>query len=251
MPFNYFGATEAALLRKFALAGYTPAADDFGGATAIADALADATHALVQTFPLVALEALQRPDLCLIEARGTAGQTAASFPAALRPAVVARVHVWRGMPSAFTSRPGLETDAWLGEGGYGNPGSPTPSGSICELPAASFVATASGITLTDGLARNEQVYASWDVNVDDAAYSVPSVADWVLLGAAAATGAKHFPQASAGWALVSGMAEEWGALLEALGKGTVTPAGLRALRWWQAPERAQDNTIGSVRRYRA
>lgn len=251
MPYNYFGATEAGVLRKFAVGGYTPVAEDFGGTQAIADALADAVHALVQAFPLVALDALQRPDLCNVEARGTEGQTAVTFPAFLRPITANRVHVWRGMPSAFTSRPVLNTDAWQGGGGYGSLSSPTPSGPVVELPPEGFTVTATGITLASGLARNEQVFASWDVTTDDASYAVQSVADWVATGAAAVTGPKVYPQATAQWEYVSRLVEEWASLLAALAKGDVTPADLRTLRWWKAPERAQDNTVGSVRRYRA
>lgn len=251
MPYNYFGATEAGALRKFAVSGYTPVADEFGGSLAVAAALADATHALVQAFPLVALDALQRPDLCAVEARGVEGQTAVTFPAFLRPITANRVHVWRGMPSAFTSRPVLNTDAWQGSGPYGGLSSPTPSGPVVELPPEGFTVTSTGVTLASGLARNEQVFASWDVTVDDAAYSVPSVADWVELGAAAMLGPKVYAQATAQWEYVSAMVAEWTDLLEALGKGAVTPADLRTVRWWRAPERAQDNTVGSVRRYRA
>lgn len=251
MPYNYFGATEAGVLRKFAVGGYTPIADDFGGATAVADALADATYALVQALPLTALDALQRPDLCNVEARGTEGQTAVTFPAFLRPITANRVHVWRGMPSAFTSRPVLNTDAWQGSGPYGTLSSPTPSGPVVELPPDGFTVTSTGVTLATGLARNEQVFASWDVTTEDALYAVPSVADWVETGAASILGPKVYPQATTQWEYVSRLVEEWAALLEALDKGTVTPADLRTLRWWKAPERAQDNTVGSVRRYRA
>lgn len=251
MPYNYFGATEAGVLRKFKVGGYDPVADEFGGTAAIADALADATHALVQAFPLVALDALQRPDLCNVEARGVEGQTAIVFPAFLRPITANRVHVWRGMPSAFTSRPVLNTDAWQGAGPYGTLSSPTPSGPVVELPPDGFTVTSTGVTLATGLARNEQVFASWDVTTEDALYAVPSVADWVETGAASILGPKVYPQATAQWEYVSALVAEWTGLLEALGKGEVTPADLRTLRWWKAPERAQDNTVGSVRRYRA
>jgi len=205
----------------------------------------------VQAFPLVALDALQRPDLCAVEARGVEGQTAITFPAFLRPITANRVHVWRGMPSAFTSRPVLNTDAWQGSGPYGTLSSPTPSGPVVELQPGDFTVTATGVTLASGLARNEQVFASWDVTVDDAAYLVPSVADWVELGAASVLGPKVYAQATAQWEYVSGLVAEWTDLLEALGEGKVTPADLRQVRWWKAPERAQDNTVGSVRRYRA
>lgn len=251
MAYNYFGATEAGVLRKFAIGGYTPTADEFGGAQAVADALADATFGLVQAFPLVALDALQRPDLCNVEARGTEGQTVVAFPAFLRPITAGRVHVWRGMPSAFTSRPVLNTDPWQGGGSYGSLSSPTPSGPVVELPPEGFTVTATGVTLASGLARNEQVFASWDVTVEDAAYAVPSVADWVETGAAASLGPKVYAQATAQWEYVAGLVAEWTATLAALGAGDVVPADLRTLRWWKAPERAQDNTVGSVRRYRA
>ena len=251
MPYNRFGATEAMVLQKYAAGAYVPAAADFGGSAAIAAALDDATNALCQAMPLLSLDALQRPDLCNVEARGTAGQTIITFPAALRPMVAGRVHLWRGMPSAFTSRPVLRTDAWQGPGGYGALSSPTPSGPVCELEETDFSVTATGVVLTSGLQRNEQVFGSWDVNVEDAAYSVQSMANWVSDGAAAVLGSKVYSQAQQEWQYVARLLEDWTALIESLGDGSTVPADLRVLRWWKAPERAQENTVGSVRRFRS
>jgi hypothetical protein len=250
--FNYFGATVEAVVLKFATGGYAAESADFGGDPAVLDALADATNQLAQALPLAHLDALQRPELCQIENRGADGQTIVAFPAVLLPAFAGRVHVWRGMPSQFVSRPMLQTSPWISGafGGYAGLSSPVPPGAAVELPESAYTVTPTGIILGTPLARNEQVFASWDVATTDAAYSVPSLADWVANGAAAMLGPKVYTTATAQWEYVSGMVTGWNDLLEAVHKGTVTPADLRVLRWWKAPENAQENTVDSVRKYR-
>lgn len=253
MPtFNNFGATEAMVLLRFATGGYTAAAADFGGSPAIADALDGAAFSVVQALPPRLLDRIQHPDLLRVEGRASSGQTVmAALP--LAPHIPGKVHVWAGPPQSFTSRPRLAVDPWGYAGGsWGSGrGTPTPPGALTELDEAAFSVSAGGvITLATPLARNDQVFASYDVDVANAAFSMPSLADLVADGAAAALGGKVYPQASAEWAYVSSLAERWTGALEELGAGRLVPSELRALQWWQEPERTQEGALGSVRRFR-
>lgn len=252
--YNGWGATEAAVLRAFATGGYAPTAADFGGSPVIADALADAAHAVAQAMPLALLERLERPELERIVARAIAGQT--ECPLGAGPVVAGSVHVWRGPPQAFASKPVLLTDPWA------RPGWPaqasagvqaTPSGALVELDESAFTASTSApwkVTLLDPLNRSDLVFASYEVDVNDSAFIVPSIADAVANGAAASLGMRVYPQASAEWAYVTRLAGEWADYLAELAAGRLVPAELRARQWWQEPDRVQEGGWGSVRRYR-
>lgn len=250
--FNNFGATEAQVLLKFATGGYTPVADEFGGASAVADAIADCAHAVISSMPLQMLNALQRPEFCIVEPRATAGQTLFPFPTALRPVLTGKVHVWAGVPQIFTSRPILRTDPWLLNFGqaYASIRSPVPSGPAVEMDESEFTPSTTGATLATARSRGDMVLASWDVDVEGATFSVPSIADAVAGGAAAVLGSKVYATASAQWEYVARLGEAWASFLTGLSKGELVPAELRAIQWWKAPEKAQDNGVGSVRAYR-
>lgn len=252
MDFNLFGATEAQVLTKYATGGYAPTAADFGGSPAVADAIASAAYAVVQAMPPRLLSMLQFPDLQLIEARAADGQTTATL--GQLPAVAGKCHIWAGAPQAFASKPVLVTSPWLGDvaGGYQNLTNPTPIGALVELPESGFTLnpTTGLVTLAVPLSRGWQVYASYEVAITDPTFSLPSVADIVADGAAADLGAKVYPQASSEWAYVARIVERWTNALAEIGAGRLVPTELRARQWWREPDRTQEGSIGSVRRYR-
>lgn len=252
MSYNRWGATEAMVLRVFATGGYTPTAADFGGSAAIADELDGATFSVAQALPLAFLNQIEHPDLERIVTRATAGQTSATL--GFGPAKAGTVHIWTGPPQAFVSRPILLTDPWLRGGGWGISQSvgvqATPTGAVVELQETQFSVTGQAVSLVTALNRSDLVYASYDVDVEGVTFSIPSIADMVAKGAAFGLGSKVFPQATSEWAYVARIGEDWASYLGEVAAGKLVPAELRAKQWWQEPDRAQDGTIGSVRRYR-
>jgi hypothetical protein len=252
MSYNRWGATEAMVLRVFATAGYTPAADDFGGSLAIADELDGATFQIAQALPLAFLNQIEHPDLERIVSRAASGQNLASL--GFGPAVAGTVHIWTGPPQAFASRPMLLTDPWNRGGGWAfntGPGvQATPTGAVVELAEDKFSVAGQVVSLVDALNRSDLVFASYDVNTSDATFSIPSMADMAAKGAAFLLGSKVYPQASSEWAYVARLGEEWADYLAQVAAGKLVPAELRAKQWWQEPDKAQDGSIGSVRRYR-
>lgn len=251
--FNNFGASEAGVLLKFTLGGYTPTASEFGGTPTIAAELADKTREVVQAMPAQIRDAIQNPDLMLIETRAAASQTTATLR--LIPVVTGKVHIWAGPPQVFTSRPMLMMDPWRdGSFSLTSMGLPTPPGSIVELPEAGFTVnlTTGVVTLATALNRNDQVYATYQTDIEHASFSLPSLSDLTILGVAASIGAKVYPQASSQWQYVSDMKEAWLAGLEGLATGKWIPAELRTIQWWQAPEpNAAEGLVGSVRKLRS
>lgn len=249
--YNAFGADEDAVLRVFATGGYTPAADDFGGSAAIQDAIQDAAHAVAQAMPLPMLRQLTEPDLELIGPRAAEGQSV--FPFGTGPVIAGTVHVWAGSPSSFASRPVLATSPWdRGNVGTWRSPSATPAGALVELPEDAFTVDvgAGVVILSVSRVRNDMVYASYRVAVDDPAFAVPSVAGMVVTGAAAVLGGKVFPQATSEWAYVQRLAEEWAGYLGEMAAGRLTPPELRVRRWWAPAEKTQEGGLGSVRRLR-
>lgn len=251
--FNDFGATRAAVLLKFKLAGYIPDVEEFGGDDAVDDAMADAVHGIVQAMPALVRDSLQLPSLLKIEARAATGQTSAFIR--LVPLVPGKVHLWQGQPAMFTSQPVLQTNPWRENqtGGVQAP-SPTPPSALWENAEDTFsVDYETGeVTLVNPLNRNDQVYVSCEVAIDDPAYALPSLADLVAAGAAASLGFKVYPQASSQWEYVTRLGTGYADTVKALAAGEWVPTELRTLQWWKAPEPdAAEGRIGSVSKYRA
>jgi hypothetical protein len=257
--FNNFGADNADILLKFALAGYVPTDDEFGGAAALTEALEDAVREIVQAMPATLRDAIQRPDLMLVESRATANQT--QVFAKLLPLVLGRTHVWAGNPQQFVSKPVLLNFPWE-RSGYlaavnlrGGLSMPTPPGAAVEMAEDKFTVnslTTGQITLVDPLNRNDQVFISYEVDIENVAFAMPSLADLAVTGAASVLGAKLYPQASSQWPYVQSLSESWTNGLEGLATGEWVPAELRVIQWWKAPEpNKAEGRVGSVRRYRA
>ncbi len=253
--FNNFGAVTADILSKFAMGGYTPVDADFGGTAALQEALDDAVRGVVQALPALLRDNIQRPELMLCENRAAAGQTTATLK--LSPAVAGKTHVWAGMPQSFVSRPILVTNPWqrgtmLVGVQTGGLYLPTPPGSTTELAEDQFTVTGQNIVLVSGLQRNSLVYATYEVDVENAAFAMPSLADLAVHGAASMLGSKLYPQASAEWAYVSRLSSAWAEGLAGLASGEWVPAELRVIQWWKAPEPdGAEGRVSTVRRYRA
>lgn len=250
---NFFGASETDFLLKFAFGGYTPLATDFGGSSAITDALQGAEDEVIQAMGADLWRNVTDPELELIETRGTLGQTTAQL--GITPILTKYVWVWRGQPAVFQrDRPMKQTDRQIDQqASYGPmvPASPL-YGPQYDLSPTQFSVNAAGlVTVTTVLQANEQIFASYRVDTTNASFSMESIAQLVATIAAAALGAKVYPREDSTWAYVEKMKEESDDLLDQLNKGLWTPSEIRLLRWWKPVEKAQENTIGSVRRWRA
>jgi hypothetical protein len=254
MIWNNFGCVIADVMTRFNTGQYVAAVSDFGGIAAVQLEIDDAAETLIQTMPTMIREAIQLPNLMLVEPRATSGQILTKLK--ILPAILGKTHVWQGPPAVFISRPVLVTDPWNnGVWAAGYVVSSTPPGAAVELNEDQFIVDpmTGQIVLTTPCNRNDQVYATYETDVESVDFKLPSLASLVSLGAAAALGAKVYPQQSSEWLYVSTMQEKYNDAIADLAKGEWTPAELRTLQWWQAPEptETEAGTIGSVRKFRS
>lgn len=230
--YNYFGATEAQLLRLFP----GTAAADYGGSTGISDAMGRAARALAGAMTTPSYRALAEiVELELVEDFAYQGQT--TFSLGLAPYVVNTLHVW-----SFPRVDDLSSE---------------PVWDESELTVQGIVGQA--VTLSAGLNRGDRVFATYEIDPDQASFSWPSCADLVLFGAAAELGARLFSEGTQQWDLVKEykgkfegvyVVAEGGALSRAR-EGVWVPDELRALRFWKDIERKESSGVESVQRYRA
>ena len=253
--FNCFGATVAGVLLKYTTGSYSPIADDFGGTAAIQDILAHNEGRILDALPPRIFQCLARPDLLKAVTRAALGQLQFTLPAIFRPLVSGTLHLWRGYPSNFQDRPKLRTDPNYADS-YGNSKTNGDFGARytpqIEMNADSFlVDNASGIvTLLDPLYYDWQVYASFEVDTNNASYGVPSIAHILEDATAGDIGAKIYSRGTDQWQLVSKFNDDFADALDGLSNGSRVPPEIRTLQWWQEVEKAQENRIGSTRAYR-
>lgn len=233
--YNYFGATEAQLLAMYPGAVVA----DFGAAGSAAAVLARIAREVSAAFTVEVYRCLAEVvQLEMIEDYAAAGQTTVTL--GLLPIVTGTVHIW-----VRSQGDDLSTKPVLGAG---------------EATVSSVNLATGAVVLSSALALGDKVFATYEINAEDSAFSWPSVADVVLLGAAAEMGARLYTQADQAWALVTEyqgryrgtyVVTEGGAQARSR-TGTWIPDELRTLRWWEEIERSQpEGGIGSVRRYRA
>ena len=233
MSVNRWGATVDMVLSRFRLEGYEPTADEFGGEDEVGSALDMAADTIAQAAPAPVRDLLVRPDLVIVEARAAAGQTIVALP--IGPAVAGKVHIWRGVPSQFISKPQLSTSPW--QGACQTHAQPTPPGPAPELAEDQFsLVLPATVALAQPLDRNSMVLASWDVDTASPDYIIPSMANVVAIGAAAMLGVKVYPQATSQWEFVGRLSETFADYVERLGSGAWVPAEVRLLRTWAPVE---------------
>ncbi len=227
--YNSFGATEAALLRCFP----GTAAADYGGSTAITEALARISRELAGAMTQASYRALaEMVELQLVEDFAAAGQTTVTL--GLAPYLASTLHIWGYARTDDLS----EEPVW----------------DESELTVTSVVGQV--VTLTNGLARGDRIFATYEIDPENVAFSWTSCADLVIYGAAAELGARLFSEGTQQWELVKeykekyqGIVPEGGALARAR-EGTWVPDELRTLKFWKDIDRSQAKTLDSVRRYR-
>lgn len=232
MGYNRFGAVYTAVV---ALYSGTQAAD-FGGQTVIEESMDRAADRIANAMTEGTYKAMTEPQLELVVRRATAGLLTATL--GIKPIVAGSLHVWSGQPVLFGIKPQLTVDQ-------------NYNGGPVELASTRFsVVTSTGVvTLTQALVADDVVYATYQADVTNAAFSMPSLARLVVRGAAAELGDKLYTESTQEWALVERYRKGFDDDLEALMAGTLVPDELRALRWWQEVDRTGPN-ISSVRLFR-
>lgn len=167
----------------------------------------------------------------------TSGQ--ATFVLGLGPMVANTLHVWR-YPSLYAVSIGV-VEGFTQAPQVGLLEEPTPGTST-----AGAVVT---VTPTTTLALGERMFASYDVDVDNTSFAMPSIADLCLYGAATELGALLYSNEQQEWKLVDEYRKRWDDALKAAAEGAWVPDELRKLTYWQEVERSS-NEVRSIHRPR-
>lgn len=216
MSMNRFGAVFSGVVSLY----HDTVAADYGGQTVIETAMDRAVDAIVASMSERTFQQIQEIDLEQIVRRGVAGQTV--LPAAtMKPLVAGSVRLWRGDRLQFEIRPSV-----------GNTSNGFP-----DTPASQFntVLATAVTTLVYPLAADEIVYLSAEVDTENAAYSVPSIARMVCLGAAGQLGEILYSEGNQEWRLVEMYRRTFADYLTGLQSGSVIPDEVRRARYWSSP----------------
>ncbi len=242
--FNYFGAVYTDIVSMYP--GTILADYDGGGASG-------------QTRIETALGRISREVASAMTPEIYAQITQTTANLGLTPTVAGTVHLWVYPPLAAMEirNYGLSgnltgnfaaIDDWYRK----------PTVGFNEATSYSITAATGAITGIPALNVGERVYATYDIDVSSASYSLPSVADLVRLGTAAELGARLYSDAQQEWKLVDDYrtryrgafeSSEGGQLGRAL-KGTWLPDELRALNYWKEIDRKSEAGVSTVRFYR-
>jgi len=222
--YNRFGAVYTDLP---ALYPGTVAAD-MGGQAAMEDAIDTAVDRIVAALPETSFAALTHPKLCRVVRRATSGQTAVSIP--LYPVVANTLVVWSGQPYQFEEPDRDDGEGWPDD---------RTDWTLTEADGSLVLAT--------GLALEDHLYASWEVDVDNASFAADSLARLALRGAAAELGARLFTEATQEWKLVDAYRMLFDQALAAFKDGSRIPDEIRRLTWWEEVLRREPGGIHSIR----
>ncbi len=253
--FNKFGAVYTSILAMYP--GTILADFDGGGAngqTVIESALDRIAREVASAMTPEVYSQITQVDCEEIVRYATANQT--SLQLGLTPVVAGTVHLWK-YPPLFALETGIGTDGgWTAEWYYRKP--VKGYGELILTTDYTVNATTGAVTLVAGLNAGDRIFATYDTDVTAATYSLPSVADLVLLGTAAELGARLYSDAQQEWKLVEEYraryrgafdTPEGGFTGRAL-SGTWIPDELRALNHWKEVERDAASGVSSIRMYR-
>ncbi len=230
--YNYFGATAAQLVALFP----GTATADFVDTAALNGVLGRIAREVAGAFaPMSYSHLAEEVTLELAEDYATAAQTTVQL--GCTPIVSGSLRLW-----SFAKGAELNDKPVWGES---------------ELAHTVVVATGV-VTLSSPLSLGDRVFATYVLDTEAAAFSWPSVADVVLLGAAAEFGARLYSAGDQEWKLVDDFKERYrgralgddGTALGLTRSGAWVPDELRTLKFWTEVERS-GVSIGSVRKYRS
>lgn len=247
--FNSFGAVPADVLLLLKTGSYTPTSAEFGGDPAIQAFIDDAADDVIQMMPEAMFQSLFDVVLEKVEQRATAAQGTVTL--SLKPIIDGKTHMWIGQPAMFKTKPRLRTDL-LQDMVFTSP-ELIP---LAELGPEEFsVDVDTGVvTLTPirTIQTNDQIYATYSVDVDSPDFLVESLANVVSHGALAKMGPKFFARASSSWQFITDAKEDFDNKIIALRDGKWLPNEIRQMRFWQEviPEADKQTSfqIGRLRR---
>ncbi len=230
MGYNRFGAVYTSVIALYP----GTAVGDYGTQAIIEDSLDRACDRIANALTPGTYKAMTEPSLELIVRRAADAQTSATL--GLKPIVTGSLHLWTGQPVLFGTKPRLLTEF--------------NGGGVTELISSAFsVVDATGVVTTLPLIAQDVAYATYQVDVANAAFSMPSLARLAVRGAAAEQGSKLYTESTQEWALVERYRTDFDDDLEALKDGTLVPDEIRAMRWWSEVDRSGPG-ISSARLFR-
>lgn len=220
--YNYFGTSFSRVIEFYP----DTIAKDFGGEEIILDELARVARKVASSLTPTVYQQMTEPDLQLIVRRATAGQSTAQL--GLYPIIAGSVRLWRINQGAV--RDPLDVPKPMP--GYGETSGTTN-------------ATTGAITGIPPMDANDQMYASYQVDVDAATFDMPSMGEICAMGAAANLGPRLYARGSELFEAVKELGERFNKTIDLMLAGTWIPDELRQLRWWNEIERSSSQ-IASI-----
>lgn len=214
---------------------------DAGGANGqvkIEGALDRATLEVAGAVSADVFRAMTRVEAEEIEDYSTADQ--AAFNLGLFPIVAGSVHLWL-YPLLYNN-----ASTTYGQDSYYYQ---APQKGLNEVATTSYAVTASTGAITysgTALTAGQKVYASYDVDMDNASFSCAALGNLVLLGAAAELGEQLYSQSNQEWLLVTQYRTRYNEQMELLRKGELVPDEIRRLTYYQEIERSGGGDVYSV-----
>ncbi len=167
----------------------------------------------------------------------TLGQN--SWTLGMKPAIAGTVHLWNyplQIPDGGLGNQ-VNTSGFTYLDAYYKP----PSKGWLEIdPTWYSVNVTTGVVTYTGpqqVQLGDRIYATYDVDTDNAAFSLPQLGNVLVFGAAAELGGAIYSQATQEWALVTQYRDRYAALCKQLLDGTLIPDEVRRLNFWVEIER--------------
>jgi hypothetical protein len=221
--FNWFGALENDVCEMFASNSYSAAAvlADLGGDTVIDPVLNRISREVSETFTPESYQRLvQRVHGEIIIFSAIGGETTGTMT--LSPVKTGTVHCWRSG--------GARTDEMV----------------VGEDEYRLFSVSGQIVTPSTAMVLTEYLYASYVINTEDPTFAMTSVADKVVLGAAAELGERLYLDKSQPWPLVDTIKAKWAEWKSNAMENLWVPEEMRRMLFWNPIDRGSQ-AAGSVR----
>jgi len=239
--YNHFGKTFSDVIQIYP--GTAVADYDAGGAAgqaAIEAALTRASMEVAGSLPASTFDAITNVNAEKVIAYAPSAPVT-SLTLGMIPVVAGSLHLWVYplLPPAGYSDNYSISDIYYR----------APVKGFYEVSTDDYsVVAATGVVTYNGAAISEgsSVYASYTVDMDNAAFASVMLGQIAVLGAAAELGGVLYSSGTQEWALVTQYRERYQNLLESLRSGGLVPDEIRRLCYWSEIEKS-DNTGGSIR----
>lgn len=205
-------------------------ADSTAGQTAINAALDEYTREAMAAVGSTVYDQLTNPQAELLIDRATAAQSSATL--GLFPVVTGSVHLFR-----FSEWPSRMPQV---KAGWDVSPDEIETGDYSVTDATGAIDLSS---LSPALEAGEIVFATYET--DTSSWTIPSLKDKIILGAAAELGGRLFARETTEWDLVTQYRERWIAWKEDAAAGKWVPDELRKMRWFREVDKPR--SMGSIR----